>query len=174
MENHYNFYTGQLYAGISFQQLINYKIFNNKLHFLKDQTLGETEEGVEVKMDNLRKQTGNFYIEVAERRNPSTLYCSSGIFRTDNTAFWLIGDYTSVYILKKETLVDEYNSGKHPTIENVYETSLGFLIKESRMEEIAPVKVYPDRMDEELKTKINDVFFNVPPVKLSDDISSLG
>ena len=156
---HYeNYYTGQLYVGISFQQFINYKIFNNKLHFLKDQTIGENEEGVEVKMDNLRKQTGNFYVETAERA-PGRLYSPSGIFRSDNSRFWLIGDYSSVYILKKDTLIAECLSKRWPIIENSYETGLAFLLPETRMEEIAPIKIFLDRIDNEIIAKLNDVFF---------------
>ncbi len=160
--HYYNFYTGQLYDGISFQQFINAKIFSNKLHFLKDQILGETAEGIEVKMDNRRKETRNFYIESAERRDPSTPYFASGIFRGDNTWLWVIGDTTEVFLVKKDVLVDECNLERWPVIENSYETSIGYLLPETRMEEICAVKIWPDRMDDELRNKLNSLFSGEP------------
>jgi len=93
-----------------------------------------------------------------ERRDPGQLYCPAGIFRGDNSWLWVIGDINSVYLVKKDVLVDGYYAERWPIIENSYATSIGFLLPEARMEQICVVKIWPDRITDELRNKLNECF----------------
>ena len=65
---------------------------------------GESANGVEVKFDRLFRQTGNLYIETAERTSTSKGFSPSGIYRADNTWLWVIGDYQTLFIFPKNVL----------------------------------------------------------------------
>lgn len=71
--------------------------------------LGENALGIEIKNDKILKKTRNVYIEVAEKSNKLLSdYTRSGILKSDNTIYFLIGDYEEFYIFFKATLVDIY------------------------------------------------------------------
>ena len=125
------YYTNRLAEGQKFEKYIK-KVFFERfaiyLDFLgKDnQTkIGETLQGIEVKFDNRLKETGNIYIEVAEKSHPDNPeYVKSGIYRDDNTWLYVIGDYETIYIFSKKhlkLLKDKCQSVITPT-------SMGFLI----------------------------------------------
>ena len=66
---------------------------------------GENKQGFEIKFDDKYKDTGNVYIEVAEKSNPlNENFISSGIYRNDNTWLYLIGDYKEIFIFSKKHL----------------------------------------------------------------------
>lgn len=66
---------------------------------------GESASGIEIKFDGKLEQTGNLYIEVAEKSNPEfEEYIPSGIFRDDNTWLYLIGNYKEAYLFPKKWL----------------------------------------------------------------------
>ena len=87
--------------------------------------IGETLQGIEVKLDNRYKDTGNIYIEVAEKTNQDNPnYIKSGVFRDDNTWLYVIGNYERIFIFAKKTLIqikDKFTPVVTPT-------SMGFLI----------------------------------------------
>jgi hypothetical protein len=88
---------------------------------------GENKQGFEIKFDDKYKETGNLYIEIAEKSNANNFnFVSSGIFRNDNTWLYLIGDYTEIFIFSKQHLKLMYNS--HKLKEVATATSKGFLI----------------------------------------------
>ncbi len=66
---------------------------------------GENLQGFEFKYDRRFRDTGNIYIEVAEKSNKDNMqYVESGIMRSDNTLFYVIGDYQGVWLIQKQTL----------------------------------------------------------------------
>lgn len=70
---------------------------------------GETKLGIEIKRDIKSKETGNLYIEYAERLNSYGEWVDSGIFKEDNTRYFLIGDIDKFWILDKLDLIDLYH-----------------------------------------------------------------
>jgi hypothetical protein len=69
------------------------------------QQRGETLLGLEVKHDQKIKKWGNLCIEVAEKAYPRDGdYAPSGIFRSDNSWLYGIGDYQVFYIFAKSSL----------------------------------------------------------------------
>jgi hypothetical protein len=126
-----NYYDEKLKEGMSFESFIQ-KVFFEELAINLDFTvydnqtkIGETLQGIEVKFDNRYKETGNLYIEVAEKSNPDNPnYIKSGVFRDDNTWLYAIGNYEKIFIFAKKTLVqikDKFTPVVTPT-------SMGFLL----------------------------------------------
>jgi hypothetical protein len=90
-------------------------------------TKGENKQGFEIKFDDKYKETGNIYIEIAEKSHPDNLsYVWSGIFRNDNTWLYLIGNYSEIFIFSKQHLKLMYKSNKLKEVTTA--TSKGFLI----------------------------------------------
>lgn len=97
---------------------------------------GENKQGIEIKYDDRLKETGNLYIEVAEKANPNNKqYVESGILRKDNTWLYLIGDYTDIYILDIKMLRRMHLSNKYKYVKTP--TSKGFLLNRKIAEEWA-------------------------------------
>jgi hypothetical protein len=66
---------------------------------------GESASGIEIKHDMRFKDTGNLYIEVAEKsRAELPNYTPSGIYRNDNTFLYLIGDKEQAFLFSKAQL----------------------------------------------------------------------
>lgn len=66
---------------------------------------GESIGRVEIKHDKKMKDTGNIYIEYAERHDPQKAFVYSGILRDDNTLYYMIGDYERIFLLGKYQLL---------------------------------------------------------------------
>ena len=108
---------------------------------------GESACGVEIKHDMMLKKTGNLYIEVAEKSNPSIEeYTPSGIMRSDNTWLYIIGDYTQVFVFAKNQLKTIYANRqlwlKRGIREVQKDTSIGFLFPVENALEGACLKHY--------------------------------
>jgi len=89
--------------------------------------IGETLQGIEVKFDDKYAKTGNLWIETAEKTSPELRnYSPSGIFRSDNTWLYIIGDYTTLFVFGKKTL--QRLCEDFDIIENNRRTSRGFLL----------------------------------------------
>lgn len=69
---------------------------------------GECEAGIEIKRDIKSKETGNLYIEYAERHYNNGPWVDSGIFKKDNTKYFLTGNIEEYYILNKQELKNLY------------------------------------------------------------------
>lgn len=94
--------------------------------------VGESLTGVEIKHDEKYHASGNLWIEVAEKAMPREGdFVPSGILRDDNTWLYVIGDYQTVYVFAKRSLVLLYESKRYPAIENNRKTSVGFLFPRS-------------------------------------------
>lgn len=90
--------------------------------------VGENQQGIEIKFDDRLEETGNLYIEVAEKtKAENQQYISSGVMRNDNTWLYLIGNYNEIFIFDKKILKRMYLSRKHKEVE--IPTSKGFLLK---------------------------------------------
>ena len=94
---------------------------------------GESASGIEIKHDMRMKDTGNLYIEVAEKSNAALPdYTSSGIMRNDNTWLYLIGDYEQAFLFSKNQLKAIYADEQHYKSRGIYkkqtETSIGFVL----------------------------------------------
>ncbi|NLN33176.1 MAG: hypothetical protein GX159_06235 [Flavobacteriaceae bacterium] len=71
--------------------------------------LGENALGIEIKNDKLIKETGNIYIEFQEKSGEHlSNYTNSGILKQDNTRYFLMGDYSEFFILRKSDLLEVY------------------------------------------------------------------
>lgn len=76
----------------------------------RGQLLGENLLGMEIKRDGLYRQTGNLYIEVAEKARPREGdYVPSGIMRSDNSWLYGIGDELQFWIFPISLLRHFYN-----------------------------------------------------------------
>lgn len=105
---------------------------------------GESRQGFEIKHDERYKQTGNLYIETAEKARPRPgAYAASGIFRNDNTWLYIIGNYDEVFCLQKSLLRALAHSGHYRIITNGTCTSQGFLLPGSDANRIAALILRP-------------------------------
>lgn len=110
-----NDYREKLQKGLEYQdfvvgQLCKYGIFIGLYSSRKFQNkVGESASGIEIKFDDKMKETGNVYIEVAEKSNENNEnFIESGIFRKDNTWLYLIGDYDEAFMFSKRQLQKVY------------------------------------------------------------------
>jgi hypothetical protein len=103
-------------------------------------TKGENKQGFEIKFDDKYKDTGNIYIEIAEKSNKlNNNFVSSGIFRNDNTWLWITGNYVEIYIFSKKHLKLMFNTNKFRNV--VTDTSKGFLINKEHAEKYCIKKI---------------------------------
>ena len=88
---------------------------------------GENLAGIEIKNDSKHTETGNIYIEIAEKSNPKNeSYVISGIYRNDNTWLYIIGDFSEFFIFGKSILKLLHKGGKYKEVTTP--TSKGFLL----------------------------------------------
>jgi hypothetical protein len=96
----YEVWVQEKYPQVYLQRKLTY--FEGKTNQLK----GETEEGIEVKFDDLIEKYGRTYIETKEKTHiENKNYVDSGIYRTDNSRLYLIGDYTQWFLFSKAKLI---------------------------------------------------------------------
>ena len=133
------YYQEKLGEGLHFQDFVVEELYKIGLPIISysskeyQNMIGENKAGLEIKLDNKYKTTGNLYIEIAEKtkaENPN--YIRSGIYRSDNTWLYLIGDYEKIYIFAKSFLVQLHNCGKYREIEIPLKTSKGYLLPEKQ------------------------------------------
>jgi len=128
------YYKEMMQKGFEFQDFIADKLiesigisltsYSSKLYQEKK---GENRQGFELKFDDRYKTTGNIYIETAEKSNENNPnFVLSGIYRSDNTWLYLIGNYEELFIFSKKHLILIHKSNKYKNVET--KTSQGFLI----------------------------------------------
>jgi hypothetical protein len=89
-------------------------------------TKGECIQGVEIKHDHKIRLKDRLFIEYQERDKNGN-WCDSGIFRTDNSWLYCIGDEDRLYIFLKCVLVNMFNNMK--TLQKIETpTSKGFFL----------------------------------------------
>ena len=89
---------------------------------------GESRSGFEIKYDKQLETTGNLFIEVQERHDPTGKYVPSGILRKDNTLFYVIGNHKRVMVFGKYQLIDLIRAKKFKLVENKEKTGVGYLL----------------------------------------------
>jgi|1_EtaG_2_1085319.scaffolds.fasta_scaffold05536_4 hypothetical protein len=135
-DNYAQYYKTKLEGALLFQDFV-VDILMSQLSFVValygskayQQSVGESRTGVEIKHDEKFCDTGNLYIEIAEKSRPREgAYTTSGIYRDDNSWLWVIGDYDTLFIFGKRFLQLLHKSERYRTIENNTKTSRGFLL----------------------------------------------
>ena len=108
------------------------------------QAVGESRTGVEIKHDKRYRQTGNLYIETAEKAVPRPgPYAPSGIFRDDNSWLYVIGDYDVLFVFAKRLLRALAASGRYRAVELATGTSRGFLVPDAEARKYAAAVLAP-------------------------------
>lgn len=113
---------------------------------LYQHNFGESATGVEIKYDMKFRETGNLYIEFAEKAFPRPgPYAPSGIMRDDNTWLYVIGDYDTLFIFSKRHLKVWFEKKMFRHVENGTKTSLAMLLPVGDCEKRWAVEVlYPN------------------------------
>ena len=95
-------------------------------------------QNMEIKFDRRYHQTGNLYVEVAEKHRADQLqWVDSGI-RCQSDAEWFgMGDYRDFLLFRRSDLQAEQDSGLYRIIEIGSATSRGFLLRPNRIAAIA-------------------------------------
>lgn len=145
------YYAAKLKEGEHYQDFVVEELYKAGLPIISYSSkkyqceIGENKAGIEIKNDQKFRQTGNFYIEVAEKSNPDKKeYSPSGIYRDDNTWLYIIGDYQSIYIFSKKQL--QFLFQQHTKREVVTPTSKGFLLPIKDADEFWAVRImYPQK-----------------------------
>jgi len=121
---------GGNYATFIYKWLKERKNISVKNYDTKEEqfNIGENDKGIEIKYDDWFARTGNLWIEIKERTKTNKEYVFSGIYRNDNTRFYLIGDYRKAYVFVKKQLQDIQQNYK--LRENNMKTSWGYLLPE--------------------------------------------
>ena len=105
------YYQEKLEQGLQFQDHVTDVLYEQGMvvvtYVSKARGLkAENKLGVEIKRDAKFRETGNLFIEVAEKSHPSNpLFVSSGIYRKDNSWLYAIGDEQTLWIFSKKILV---------------------------------------------------------------------
>lgn len=127
------YYSEKLSQGLQYQDFVVERLYDSGLPIISysskkyQQMIGENKAGLEIKNDTKFRETGNFYIEIAEKSKPENEnYVISGIYRNDNTWLYLIGDYQEIYVFAKNQLILLHQKGKYKTVKT--DTSKGFLL----------------------------------------------
>lgn len=142
----------QIESGQAYQDFVVdccYRILNMPISCysskLYQQNVGESINGVEIKNDRKFKESGNLYVEIAEKARPRAGdYAQSGINRGDNTWLYLIGDFDTIYVFAKSMLVGMSKSPKYRHVENGTKTSVGFLLPVTDAVKYAAVVMTPN------------------------------
>jgi hypothetical protein len=119
--------------------------------------VGESRTGVEIKHDEWYASTNNLWIEVAEKARPRAgEMVPSGICRDDNSWLYVIGDYDTVFIFGKTTLLLLKDSGRYKIRENRTQTSRGFLLDDNLAQKLALYVLRPNAK-EKIDTRVKDL-----------------
>jgi hypothetical protein len=108
-----------------------------------NQSRGENKARIEIKHDMASERTGNYYIEFGENLCEQN-FVYSGIFKKDDSIFWLIGTPNDYHIVYKKDLQElffsmnpndaSWQDGKK-FVSN--KTSRGFVVKKHILQQIA-------------------------------------
>jgi len=138
MSDYDKYYAEQLEEGEKFQDFLTNKLprYGIKISNYSSREYqyehGENKEGIEIKLDKKYKETGNLYIEVAEKSHPNNpVYVKSGIYKK-NAQYFITGDYHKIYMFSIKALRHINKSNKHKTVKT--DTSKGFLLPKEKAE----------------------------------------
>lgn len=129
--------------GVVYQDFVTEVFFKMGLFFVNYTSekyqfeFGENSAGFEIKLDNNFRQTGNLYIEIAEKSDANNKeYIPSGIY--GKSWIYIIGDYQTIYIFSTEQLkkMHKYKKYEYRKIP----TSKGFLLPIEKAEKFLVIK----------------------------------
>lgn len=130
-----SYYWEQLGKGVEFQDYVHSLLYDIGIVVVQYQSRrfqferGENSGGIEIKFDDRIDETGNLYIETAEKANPlKPHFVPSGIYRLDNGWMYAIGNYSRVYLFVTRHL--RWLHERHQFKEIETPTSRGFLLPE--------------------------------------------
>jgi len=105
------YYDKKLDEGEEFQDFVTWEFYRKGIPIVGysskkyQQQRGENANGIEIKRDGKFRDTGNLYIETAEKTHPNNShYIDSGIYRRDNSWLFAIGDEKTIYVFAKKLL----------------------------------------------------------------------
>lgn len=131
--------------------------------------IGESRQGVEIKFDDKFATTGNLWIEIAEKARPREGdYATSGIYRTDNTWLYLIGNYDTIFIFPKNILQMLHLAERYKVMENNLKTSKGFLLPRADAERYSCLILKPQATEKVARIVKNTVAYARDLRKLLD------
>ena len=133
-------YDNLLETGLQFQDYITDKLRRENgmilTHYSSKKyqyNVGENPQGVEIKYDAPASTTGNLLVEIEERTSASGEWVKSGIYRGDNSIFYLIGNYDDAYLFDIRTL-RKIHKNKQYLRDHSTETGRFFLLEKERVE----------------------------------------
>lgn len=125
------YYKEKLEEGLQFQDVVTRELYQRGVVIVGyasrrfQYSEGENMLGAEIKRDGRFRETGNLYIETAEKSDPRNgNYVPSGAFRKDNSWLYVIGDEATIFVFSTkylQMLQGRYRQAKTPT-------SIGFLM----------------------------------------------
>lgn len=125
------YYAKQLEIGLEFQDVVTGALYQRGIVVVGyasrryQNECGENMLGAEIKRDGKFRETGNLYIETAEKAHPDRReYVPSGIHRNDNSWLFVIGDEKKIFIFSTKYL--RMLEPRYRTVEKP--TSRGFLM----------------------------------------------
>ena len=105
------YYEKKLEEGLVFQDVVTAALYRRGIVLVGYASrrfqvkCGENMLGAEIKRDGLFRQTGNLYLETAEKAKPDNPdYVPSGIVRGDNSWLYVIGDEKTIYVFSTKYL----------------------------------------------------------------------
>lgn len=112
------------------------------------QLVGESKTGVEIKHDENYAKSTNLYIEIAEKAQPRAgAFAPSGIYRSDNTWLYVIGDYNTIFIFPKTLLRALHKANRYRELTIRTGTSQGYLLPHADAVKYAAQILYPQAAD---------------------------
>jgi hypothetical protein len=141
------YYNEKLQQGLEYQDFVTDILFNelfiplSSYQSKKYQLKGENKQGIEIKFDGVFDETRNPYIEISEKTNASNInFIPSGIYRSDNTWLYIVGNYNILFIFGKELLKLLHKTKRYKEVG--IPTSNGFLIPEKDAKKYALKIIY--------------------------------
>ena len=133
------YYQNKLDQGLEFQDVVTSALYQRGIVVVAYSSRrfqiekGENLLGAEIKRDGKFRETGNLYIETAEKSHPDIpFFTDSGIHRKDNSWLYVIGDEKTIFIFSTKYLCMLERKKKpdkkdwYPRVTKI--TSLGFLL----------------------------------------------
>ena len=125
------YYAEQLKKGLEFQDYVTNILYDRGIVLVGyssqkyQNKYGENKMGAEVKRDGKFRETGNLYIEVAEKAHPDNKhYVQAGVKREDNSWLFIIGDEKTLYVFATKRLREICE--RYRRVEKT--TSIGYLL----------------------------------------------
>lgn len=92
------------------------------------QLWGESTLGLEVKLDESFRETGNLFVEIEERPGIDYDWKPAGIYSERRPWLYAIGDFFTLFIFATTTLCNMHSRGSFRIVGNRTDTGRGFLL----------------------------------------------